>query len=183
MKKIIGIAGTFASGKDAAAEFLVKQHGYLHVSTGDLIRAETAKRGHSIHRDNLVWVANKLRHTVDEGIFVDRALQKFNSDKSAKGIVITGIRHPGEVAKLKEHGGYLLFTDAPIEKRFKWAKSRGRLEDKTTLSGFKQQEQRELAHPDPGGQSILAVRKLADIAVLNDSTEPAFFKSIEKAIG
>ena len=167
MKKIIGIAGTFASGKDTLAEYIAKKHGYLHVSTGDLIRDETKKRGHSIHRDNLVWVANELRATKGAGIFVEQALAKFHADKH-KGLIVTGIRHPGEVEALRQAGGSLLFIDAPIENRYKWAKARGRLEDKTTLEGFITQEQREMEHPAEGGQNIKTVRKLADVEFMND---------------
>src|SRR5688572_25799323 len=99
MKKIIGIAGTFASGKDTAADYLVKHYGFLHVSTGDLIREETKRLGKSIHRDNLVGVANEMRTTKGGGVFVEMALEEFRKS-NAKGLVVSGIRHPGEVESI-----------------------------------------------------------------------------------
>lgn len=44
MKRHVILIGAPGSGKGTQASFLVKNHGYKHVSTGDLLRAEISKK-------------------------------------------------------------------------------------------------------------------------------------------
>ena len=87
---LIGIAGTFASGKDTVAEFLVRDFGYTHVSTGDMVRKVATEKYGSIERPVLVKTATELRYENGAGALVSEAL------KEARPLVITGIRSLGE---------------------------------------------------------------------------------------
>lgn len=51
---IIGLAGTFASGKDTVAHKLVEDFGYTHVSTGDMVRRVAQEKYGSIERPVLL---------------------------------------------------------------------------------------------------------------------------------
>lgn len=181
MHTIFGLTGTFASGKDTASEYLAKKLNYLHVSTGDLIRAATEQRGLSVHRDNLHVVANELRAAQGGDVFVKQALAQQQST-GAKGLIVSGLRNPKEVETLKQAGGYFIFTDAPVQQRYEWAKARGRLEDDTDLEGFKAQEAKELNNPDPSGQQIEVLRPLADIVVQNSGSLEDFYKQLDAIV-
>lgn len=181
MKQIIGLAGTFASGKDTGADYIESKYGYLHISTGDIVRAEATRRESTTHRDNLFDVANELRTTKGADVLVKEALVKYK-DSERPGIVISGIRNPKEVATLKSAGGAFIFVDAPIGLRFERAKGRGRLEDNTTLEGFRAQEERELSNHDPAAQNISEVRTLADRVINNDDTLEELHNKIDEAI-
>ncbi len=165
MRKIIGLAGTFASGKDTVADYLVSRYGYNHVSTGDIVRTEALKRGLTTHRDDLFNVANDMRNVYGADILVSSVLKA----NTAKRVVISGIRNAKEVEALKAANGYFVFVDAPIESRYERAKSRGRLEDKTDLAGFKAQEERELNNSAEHTQHIEAIKGMADITLINDA--------------
>lgn len=182
MKQIIGLAGTFASGKDTGAEYLEHEYGYLHVSTGDIVREEAKNRSSTTHRDNLFDVANDLRTTKGADVLVKQALD-LHKASNERGIVISGIRNPKEVEALKNAGGVFIFIDAPINMRYERAKQRGRLEDNTTLEGFIAQEERELNNHDPAAQNISEVKKLADVVITNDGTLSELKTKIDKAIG
>ena len=41
---LLGLTGTIASGKDTVASYLSENHGYYHVSTSEIVRAEALKR-------------------------------------------------------------------------------------------------------------------------------------------
>ena len=59
--RIMGLAGTFASGKDTLADYLVAHKNFYHVSTGDIIREESMKLHGSTDRVYLREVANQMR--------------------------------------------------------------------------------------------------------------------------
>jgi len=182
MIKLIGLAGTFAAGKDTVAEYLQKQHGFLHVSTGDLVREEAKRRGMSTHRDNLVGVGNDLRESKGADVLVSMALDKQKAE-DGQPMVISGIRNPKEVETLKAVGGKFVFVDAPIEQRYERAKARGRLEDHTNLEGFKAQEERELSSNNPAAQNISAIRELADLELDNSDSINELNEHIEAMLG
>src|SRR5688572_1777459 len=108
--KIICIAGTFASGKDTLAKYLIDKFGFVHVSTGDMVRVEAQKQRGSIERPILFEVANKMRHTKGAGYFADQAL-KVGLEKGAPGVLINGIRSLGEAKAVRDAGGQVLFVD------------------------------------------------------------------------
>lgn len=181
MRHIIGLAGTFASGKDTGAEYIEEKYNYLHVSTGDIVREEAKKLESTTHRDNLFEVANELRKAKGADILVNRALEAYRATQKP-GVVISGIRNPKEVRSLKQAGGVFIFIDAPIEMRYKRARQRGRLEDNTTLAGFIEQEERELNNAHPASQNISEVKKLADVIITNDGTPDELQAKIDEAI-
>ncbi len=179
--KIIGIAGTFGSGKDTLANYLVKEHNYFHVSTGDLVRKESLKRHNSIERNPyLQETAEYLRQTYGGGVLVERAFHVFEKYKNDyKGVVITGIRSFGEAKAIKSLGGILVYVDADIEKRYKRVQNRKRdKEAKVTLAQFRENEQKE----NSGGSNdtefnIYRIKDTADIVLQNDSDLQSFFDS------
>lgn len=160
---LIGISGTFASGKDTVAEFLVSDFGFTHVSTGDMVRKVAQEKYGSIERPVLFTTATELRYANGAGALVLEAL------KEPKPLVITGIRTLGEAKALKENGGVLLFVDAPVEVRYERVKSRARdNETALTLDEFRANEEKELyAGPNDEDFNIRGIGEIADITVEN----------------
>ena len=161
--QLIGISGTFASGKDTIAEFLVRDFGFTHVSTGDMVRKVAREKYGSIERPVLHQTATELRYANGAGALVLEAL------KEPRPLVITGIRTLGEAKTLKENGGVLLFVDAPVEVRYERVKSRARdSETELTLDEFKANEVKELyAGPNDEDFNIRGVSRIADVSVEN----------------
>lgn len=160
---LIGISGTLASGKDTIAEFLVRDFGYTHASTGDMVRKVAMQKYGSIERPVLVKTATELRYTNGAGALVAEAL------KETKPLVITGIRSMGEAKTFKAAGGILLFIDAPIDIRYERMRSRMRDKETTlTLEEFQANEEKEMyAGPNDEDFNIRGIGELADIHIEN----------------
>ncbi len=160
---LIGISGTFASGKDTIAEFLVRDFGFTHVSTGDMVRKVATEKYGSIERPVLVKTATELRYANGAGALVEEAL------KESRPLVITGIRSMGEAKALKAAGGILLFVDAPVEVRYQRVKSRQRdNETELTLQQFQANEEKEMyAGPNDEDFNIRGIGEMADIHIEN----------------
>lgn len=186
---IIGLAGTFASGKDTLAHYLVQHYNYLHVSTSDMVRQEALKERGSIERPVLHEVADNLRHTHGAGVMVDLAIKLFEAKlaerEDYKGLVVSGLRSLGEAKAIKAAGGTLVFTDAPIEIRYQRMVSRQRdAETKLTLDEFKAQEAKELEAVEDSDEAfnILGIRDMADVRLTNDADLDAYLRSALKAL-
>ena len=60
---VLGFTGTFAAGKDTAISIIASKfkNKTMEISTSDLVREETAKRGLSLERENLRLVSNDMQ--------------------------------------------------------------------------------------------------------------------------
>jgi dephospho-CoA kinase len=172
---LIGIAGTFGSGKDTLAEVLVAQHGFTHASTSDMVRAAARHWYGSIERPILNKTATRLRQENGGGALVLEALQQ------PRPLVITGIRSLGEARALKAAGGTLVFVDADPHVRFDRMKARRR--DSETALNFQQFMAGE-AHEMYSGETdadfnIRGVGEMADVRMDNSGRLDEF---IEQAL-
>lgn len=172
---VVGITGTLSAGKDTAARYL-ESKGFRHVSYGDILRREAARRGLKLDRRTLQNLGNQLRASRGFGWLSKEALA-IAADKA----VFSSIRHPKEVEYLREHlrkNFILLAIDAPLEIRWKRALKRKRISDKTTLDQFRAQELFE-NRALPEGQHLKETIALADHQIQNEGTKEALFKKID----
>ena len=177
---LIGIGGTFASGKDSLACALVDRFGFTHVSTGDMVRIEAMKRYGNIERPTLTTVAVELRNESGSGVLAKKALEL------PRPLVVSGIRTAGEVKTLKSAGGVMVFIDAEPGTRFKRMKSRQRdSETKLTFEEFLAREQNEISGAKTDAdQNIGAVREMSDLTLDNNGTYEEFIDgAINKLCG
>ncbi len=161
--QLIGIAGSFSSGKDTVAHRLVADFGFTHVSTSDIVREIALRERDSIERPVLHEVADQHRKRDGAGVFVRHALQKPHP------LVVTGIRALGEAKELKQHGGVLLFVDAPLEVRYDRMKARHR-DSETSLSieEFRANEEKEWHEGDSDADfNLRDIKAMADVMVDN----------------
>ncbi len=137
MKTIIGLTGLIASGKGTVAKILMEK-GYEYLSTSDIVREETKKRGLSGIRDNLISVANSLRANHGEGILAQKIIDKINNSGGSK-FIVDGIRNVGEVKVLRQMDNFkLLGITAELDTRIKRVLARDRSSDPNTEEEIKQ---------------------------------------------
>ncbi len=184
---MLGFCGTFAAGKDLAvavieAKFKSKA---FHVSTGDLVREETARRGLSLARENLQLVSNDMRFNRGSGVLGKIAAEKILKQRGKQIALVSGIRNAGEVEELRRAFGknfYLVAVDAPIKLRYERVKRRARAGEQVLgFAEFKASQEKELkgaAH----SQNILQVMKMADFTIQNNGTKKELGEKIERIL-
>jgi dephospho-CoA kinase len=174
---IIGISGTFSSGKDTLAAHLAEEFSVPVVSTGDIVRREALKQFNSIERPVLHEVASVLRQSYGGGILVERALL----EKEESGVIITGIRSMGEAKKVIEQAGIMIFIDAPIEVRYERMKQRNRDQETTiSLQEFIAREDAERTSGDGDEDfNIDAIEKIAQVKLINLKDQDALFSEAD----
>lgn len=186
---ILGLAGTFASGKDTLGVYLEQHHGFMHVSTGDIVREVAMTKYGNAERETLRTLANELRSTRGPGVLVELALERYEMSKDLYpgGVVISGIRSIGEAERLTEAEGKLIFVDSPIEIRYERIQKRHRAnEDRLNFEEFKESEAKELQFGDPADktvQNIGVLRKMANMELTNTDDLEAFFADARIALG
>lgn len=181
-KPIIGVTGTFASGKDTVAEVLEQEYKVLHVSTGDIVREKSMERHGSIERNPyLQETATYFRKEHGGDYFVREAYKRFLEVSDAyHGVVITGIRSLGEARAIHDLGGVLVQVNAPIEIRYQRMIARQRDEEtKMTLDEFKASEANERTGGDDDASfNIDKLAEVADVRVENAGTFEEFKEKI-----
>jgi dephospho-CoA kinase len=178
---IIGLTGTFASGKDTIADYLVKEKGFDSYQTGDVVREWVKKEGLELTRDNQREMANKLRSQFGASFLVEEAIKKTHKENKA----ITGIRQPNEAEFFtKTDGAYLIAVDAPIEARFDRIVKRKREGDPITLDELKTKENKEMTNSgdNPNCQNISYCMKMAKFKIDNSGTFEELYKKVDDVL-
>lgn len=179
---IIGVTGTYASGKDTISDYLQKK-GFFHFSLSDAIRGELDEIGLPRDRDTLIRVGNEYRQKFGNDIWAKRAIEAVKARAGSKNCVLTSIRNSGEVAFLKKQKGFILINvDAPIETRYERAKARKRGDsDFVDLETFKKQEDKEKTGTG-SEQNLTEVGAMANYTIENSDTLDELYKKIERII-
>jgi dephospho-CoA kinase len=191
--KIIGLAGTFASGKDTVGELLSEEYGFMHVSTGDILRAEKKKKYGDSPKALLVRndpFAMALRKEKGPGALVELAYDEYSKQeaKYPGGLVASGIRSIGEAHMIHKLGGILIFVDADAKIRYNRAFSRKRDDNDVavTFDDFLASEKAESDNPtkDKTAIDIPEMKKMANLVIMNNGNSiPAFKKEVAEILG
>jgi len=164
---VIGLTGSFASGKDLVAHRLIEK-GFAYVSLSDLIRDDLRAENLPITRENLINKANEVRKTRGASEWAKRAIEKAKR-MGAQHTALVSIRNPAEVEELRKLPEFeLWFIDSPQRIRYGRAKKRGRTDDFPSFEDFQAKEARENS-ADPAEQQLGKVFALADRTIENDS--------------
>jgi len=181
-KPIIGVTGTFGSGKDTVADILEKEFNIMHQNTSDVVREKSMERHGSIERDPyLKETATYYRKEFGGDYFVRECYKRYReAEDRYAGVVITGIRSLGEARALNELGGVLVQVDAPIEIRYERMVKRQRGEEgKLTLEGFRESEAKERTGGDDDTSfNIDKIGEMADIKIDNSGTYEEFVTKV-----
>lgn len=175
---IIGITGTDGAGKGTVVSYLVKELGFTHFSSRELIVREIAKRGLEVTRENMRIVANDMRKEHGTDVMVTKSLEKI-SEEHIDDSVIESIRTLKEAETLKANGGILLSVDADQQIRYDRILARQSESDHVTFEEFKTQEELEMNDPDPNGMQKAKVIEMADYTIFNDNDMRQLHEDIE----
>lgn len=181
--KIIGIAGTNGSGKDSLGEILANDYGWLFVSITNILRDEAKKRNLPIERPTLWTISAEWRRQNGLGVLIDKAVSLFDGSKY-KGLAIASLRNPGEVNRVHELGGKVVWVDADPKVRYKRTEARARsLEDQKTFEEFLAEQEAEMQQGDDQATlSLSGVKAKADIFIENNGTLEEFKQTIKQTL-
>ena len=165
MLKIVAVTGMPGAGKSTAAQALVKK-GWQRVVMGDVIRAETKRRGLEPDAQNTGAVMKALRKERGDSAVADLCLEAI-AKLGAEKVVIDGIRSMAEVEAFRKRAAVLLVAvDASPSRRYELLRERGRSDDPLTREMFEERDLREL------GVGIGEAIALADRSVSNERATP-----------
>ena len=174
---IIGLTGSYAAGKDAAAKYLVRK-GFFYHSYSDILRGELVKLGKPTDRENLIWMGNKVRREFGAGELSKRILAEIKKNQEEKALAV-GMRNPAEVEFFRAEKSFQLwFLQAPIQLRYERAQKRKRPEDEVSFDEFKKQETQEHSS-DPNEQQLGRVATMADATIVNGEDLASLYKKID----
>lgn len=176
---IIGLAGTFSSGKDTLAKILSSQFKFVHISTSDIVRELSMVRYGSIDRVYLQKISNEYRQNFCNDYFATEAYKRYlllDKKEKGSGLIISGMRSVGEAQKIHELGGILVFVDAPIRVRYNRAKLRARDSEISSFEDFKASEAKEWSenYGSETKHNLKGIKEISDIK-LDNSTDLDFF--------
>lgn len=129
--QIVGITGTFGSGKSTAAAFL-ESLGYEKLTLSSFLELEAIKRGHKkITRKLLQDIGNEWREEFGCGVLAKIAIESVK-DSGERKFVIDGIRNTGEIEVFKDEANFTLIgIIADRNVRFERLRQMKRREDLT----------------------------------------------------
>jgi len=175
---IVAITGMPGAGKSTAAQALVKE-GWRRVVIGDVIRAETKRRGFEADARSTGEVMRLLRKERGESAVADLCLEEI-ARAGAQKVVVDGIRSLAEVEAFRKKATVMLIAvDASPARRFELLKERGRRDDPLTREMFEERDLREL------GVGIGEAIALADETISNERSsagklEAEMVKAVER---
>ena len=175
---VIGITGTDGAGKGTIVDYLVKEKGFTHYSSRDLIVREIEKQGLPITRNQMRLTANDLRALHGDDFVVKQAYLRAK-EEGKDNIVIESVRAMAEALYLKEHGGVLLAIDADPRLRYERVQDRRSATDKVSFEQFIAHEELEKNDPNPHGMQKAKVMKMADYLIENQHTLERLHEEIE----
>jgi dephospho-CoA kinase len=177
-KEIIGITGTSASGKDTASEHIEQAHGYLHISTADMVREVAMEKHGTTDQMVLRHVGSELRGRLGKSALCRIAIERYHDMRNDfEGLVISGYRSVEGAQLIHDNGGILLFLDAPIGTRYARLQERHRIGESTTFKQFKTFEEEEYSGQLATGQDLAGIRKISDIYLSNAYPDVSSFKA------
>ena len=183
--KLIGITGTFGSGKGVVVEILKKKLDLIYVSARELI-IEVAKNEGVIIKDR-----DDLREYTDGRNKRGKSLtedvdERYNTKENEnKLVVFESIRRVKEVEELRNlFGKDFLFVsvDTPIQLRYDRIKARGSMTDGVSFEEFKKQEELENISDDHSKMNLYKCGEMADVKILNNGTLEDLEREIEDKI-
>jgi dephospho-CoA kinase len=177
---IIGIVGTLGAGKGTVVEYL-KQKGFDHYSSSDILREILVERGVTDTRENLSLLADELQKKLPGGILQEsyERAQKAGSEN----FILEAIHRVGEATFLHSVGGVLVGVDADIRVRYERITIRQEgTKDKVSFEQFVYDTEREDEGKTGKGPHIRAVLKMADHIVENNGTLEELHAQIEAVL-
>jgi hypothetical protein len=170
---------------------LVERYNFFFASATDMLGDGLIERGWPVDRHHKAKLSTEWRKQYGMGAVVDHGLELFKPHMAKyDGFVVGSLRHPGEVDRIHELGGTVVWVDADPRIRYDriQAGSRGHkkaAEDNKTFEEFLAEQQAEMQHHsgDKATLNIGAVKASADVLLINNGDDVQAFKdSAEQAL-
>lgn len=177
---IIGITGTFGSGKSTAAEYF-KSKGFAKITLSSFLEDEAKKRRiKKITRKTLQDIGNEWREKHGRGVLVKKAINYLKKNKIEKA-VIDGVRNFGELEELNKKSDFALLAILANRKiRFDRLKKLNKRE-KLNAEIFRKLDLRDLGIGEKTtGLQVAYCIAVADIFITNDNDKKSFIEKLEK---
>lgn len=178
---IIGISGTNGSGKDTIAKLLADKHGFYSASATDMFEQELKRRGLPFERQNKRALSAEWRRKYGLGVVVDKGVEEAKAAGFDK-LVVGSLRNSGEVDRVHELGGTMVWVDADPKVRYEriTKNNRGRVEDQKSFEQFLAEEQAEMEYSgDKATLNMSEVKTQSDKFLENNSSDLQVF--VQKA--
>lgn len=176
---VIGITGSFGSGKTTAASFF-ETKGYHKITLSLFLEEELKTKGEPITRKNLQDLGNLWRTKKRSGVLARKALESINKDEK---IVVDGIRNIGEIEYFKKNSdfkliGILANRNIRLE-RLQIVKRREEL----TRQLFDKLDYRDLGVGEKEtGLQVAVCLSISDYFILNNNTKKEFEKQLKEVL-
>jgi dephospho-CoA kinase len=170
---ILGIAGTNGSGKDSVGELLASKYGFLFVSVTDMLRDELATRGLPPAREHMRDLSAEWRRESGLGVLINKAVELYKAPgHKYLGLAAASLRNPGEVDRVHDLGGKVLWVDADPKIRYERVQGRGgnrTVDDQKSFEQFLADEQAEMEHSgDEATLNMAGVKDKSDYFLTNN---------------
>lgn len=172
---IIAIIGEKLSGKDSAADYLVKNYGASEVRTSKILDELLQVLGLPISRQNEIEAGRGMEMVFGPRVIGEAVLKRVQSI-SGKIVVINGIRRKDQLENAKQLGAKILYITAPVELRHQRSLARKEKNDdgELTLQEFVEQDRQwiEIEIPAFGAQ--------ADFKIENTGSLEDLYKQLDR---
>ncbi len=173
---LVGVTGPNAAGKGEVAQYL-RNRGFHYVSLSDVVREELRKQQIPLDRVHMTQTGARLRKEFGAGVLAERIRPRL-----VERSIIDSIRHPEEVAVLRQAGDLLLIgVVAPVPLRLARTQQRSRSGDAQSLEAFLAEEAAQNS-ADPAGQQITSCLALADVTIVNTGTIEHLHRQTERVV-
>lgn len=177
--KVVGVTGTFGSGKSLIRNLLREHFDSYHITLSTIIKR---RLGRSVERKSLQDFGNEMRMKFGPHILAEIASENLPEKEL---IIIDGIRNPGEIEFLRKKFGddfKLIAVDAPIQLRFERI-IRRRYERVKSFRQFLEIDERDQGKNEPEwGQQTKKCLEQADFLIINDGTIEDLRKKVEDIV-
>jgi len=195
----VGVVGQIASGKGILVKYLTEKLGFVSFSLSSIVHEELKKRRiKNYTRKDLQNIGDKLRKKYGQDVLAKRVIKQlgvmsydklYNLNAAAselyishRGIVIEGIRNPGEIEFLKKNPNFVLIgVKAKRELRFKRLLSRGKPWDPKNWNDFIKVDRRDLGiGQQKSGQHVGKCLAYCDYVLTNNKDLKDFEKKVKR---
>ncbi len=174
-KILIGLIGEKLSGKDTAADFLVRKYKAEHFRTSHILDELLDVLDLPKTRQNEIAAGRGMEMVFGERVIGDALLSRIN--KSAAQVVVNnGLRQEYQFEDALKMGAKIIYITAPVEIRYERFLSRAeKTEDgRESISDFAKQEAQWIENKIP----VLGAK--ADYKIENMGTLEEFYKKVEE---
>ncbi len=172
-RRVIGITGQRATGKDEAGDYFERSQGWPHQSLSELLRQIAAAQDTHQSRETLIETGRMLRVKKGGGVLVMSALE--HCEAKCQGefdtVVVSGHFTPEETDTIRQLGGTIVYLRADDELRLRLEIARRRSDAPESIEAMLRQGQSEYEGlGGPNTPNLSYAERVADIIIWNDGT-------------